>query len=131
MKQSLSTTAFFASLLVAGASAFVPAITGPRRAAAASGVCSSSTKLAETTASVDNDDKTEVREYFNTEGFNRWNKIYSESDDVNNVQLDIRNGHDQTIQKILNWMRDDDDIAGQHHQPMPLWQPVDPVQQQR
>lgn len=32
------------------------------------------------------DDKTEVREYFNNEGFNRWNKIYSESDDVNVVQ---------------------------------------------
>eukprot|EP00586_Coscinodiscus_wailesii_P005802 CAMPEP_0172481806 /NCGR_PEP_ID=MMETSP1066-20121228/7919_1 /TAXON_ID=671091 /ORGANISM="Coscinodiscus wailesii, Strain CCMP2513" /LENGTH=260 /DNA_ID=CAMNT_0013244431 /DNA_START=82 /DNA_END=864 /DNA_ORIENTATION=+ len=58
------------------------------------------------------DDKTEVREYFNTEGFNRWNKIYSESDDVNSVQLDIRNGHDQTIQKILNWIKADADIAG-------------------
>jgi magnesium-protoporphyrin O-methyltransferase len=58
------------------------------------------------------DDKTEVREYFNTEGFNRWNKIYSESDDINTVQLDIRNGHDQTIQKILNWIKADGDIAG-------------------
>ena len=58
------------------------------------------------------DDKTEVREYFNTEGFNRWNKIYSESDDVNSVQLDIRNGHDQTIQKILNWIAADGDIEG-------------------
>jgi len=58
------------------------------------------------------DDKTEVREYFNTEGFSRWNKIYSESDDVNSVQLDIRTGHDQTIQKILNWIADDGDIAG-------------------
>mmetsp|Transcript_2753 Transcript_2753/g.5969 ORF Transcript_2753/g.5969 Transcript_2753/m.5969 type:complete len:146 (+) Transcript_2753:433-870(+) len=58
------------------------------------------------------DDKTEVREYFNTEGFNRWNKIYSESDDVNSVQLDIRTGHDQTIQKILNWISDDGDIKG-------------------
>lgn len=53
------------------------------------------------------DDKTEVREYFNTEGFNRWNKIYSESDDVNSVQLDIRNGHDQTIQKIIDWIQSD------------------------
>jgi magnesium-protoporphyrin O-methyltransferase len=59
------------------------------------------------------DDKTEVREYFNTEGFNRWNKIYSESDDVNKVQLDIRNGHDQTIQKILNWVSADGDVEGQ------------------
>ena len=58
------------------------------------------------------DDKTEVREYFNTEGFNRWNKIYSESDDVNSVQLDIRTGHDQTIQKILKWVKEDGDIAG-------------------
>merc|ERR1712087_799984 len=45
-------------------------------------------------------------------GFNRWNKIYSESDDVNSVQLDIRTGHDQTIQKILNWVQADGDIAG-------------------
>ena len=58
------------------------------------------------------DDKTEVREYFNTEGFNRWNKIYSESDDVNSVQLDIRTGHDQTIQKILNWVEEDGNIKG-------------------
>ena len=58
------------------------------------------------------DDKTEVREYFNNEGFNRWNKIYSETDDVNSVQLDIRNGHDQTIQKILNWVEADGDIKG-------------------
>lgn len=53
-----------------------------------------------------------MREYFNNEGFNRWNKIYSESDEVNSVQLDIRNGHDQTIQKILNWIKDDGDIKG-------------------
>lgn len=58
------------------------------------------------------DDKTEVREYFNNEGFNRWNKIYSESDEVNSVQLDIRTGHDQTIQKVLKWVEDDGDIKG-------------------
>ena len=68
---------------------------------------SAPTRLASTV-----DDKTEVREYFNTEGFNRWNKIYSESDDVNSVQLDIRNGHDQTIQKILNWISADGNIKG-------------------
>jgi len=58
------------------------------------------------------DDKTEVREYFNTEGFNRWNKIYSESDEVNTVQMDIRTGHDQTIQKILKWVDDDANAKG-------------------
>jgi len=58
------------------------------------------------------DDKTEVREYFNTEGFSRWNKIYSESDEVNGVQLDIRDGHGQTIQKILNWIDADSNIKG-------------------
>jgi len=58
------------------------------------------------------DDKAEVREYFNNEGFSRWNKIYSESEEVNTVQLDIRTGHDQTIEKILNWIEADGDIKG-------------------
>jgi len=50
------------------------------------------------------DDKLEVEEYFNNEGFSRWNKIYSESDEVNSVQKDIRTGHQQTIDKVLNWI---------------------------
>jgi magnesium-protoporphyrin O-methyltransferase len=58
------------------------------------------------------DDKTEVRDYFNNEGFNRWNKIYSNSDEVNTVQLDIRKGHDMTISKIINWIKEDGNIAG-------------------
>mmetsp|Transcript_53932 Transcript_53932/g.151562 ORF Transcript_53932/g.151562 Transcript_53932/m.151562 type:complete len:259 (+) Transcript_53932:100-876(+) len=93
MKYSLA----ILSLLFAGSSAFVPTTSSPHVAVSLS-------------SSVD--DKTEVREYFNTEGFNRWNKIYSESDDVNSVQLDIRTGHDQTIQKILNWVQADGDIKG-------------------
>uniref|UniRef100_A0A7S2ECV1 Magnesium-protoporphyrin IX methyltransferase C-terminal domain-containing protein n=1 Tax=Trieres chinensis TaxID=1514140 RepID=A0A7S2ECV1_TRICV len=84
----------------AGVSAFAPATFAPR-------VSSTAVRMA-----VEVDDKTEVREYFNNEGFNRWNKIYSESDEVNSVQLDIRNGHDQTIQKILNWIEADGDIKG-------------------
>jgi magnesium-protoporphyrin O-methyltransferase len=54
------------------------------------------------------DDKAEVEKYFNGEGFSRWNKIYSESDEVNKVQLDIRNGHQQTIDKVLLWMGGED-----------------------
>lgn len=53
------------------------------------------------------DDKAEVKEYFNNDGFSRWNKIYSESGEVNKVQLDIRTGHQQTIDKVLNWMSDE------------------------
>lgn len=53
------------------------------------------------------DDKTEVREYFDTEGFSRWNKIYSNSEEVNSVQKDIRTGHQQTIDKVLNWLSTD------------------------
>ena len=45
-------------------------------------------------------DKEEVTEYFNNNGFERWNKIYSESDEVNDVQRDIRTGHAQTIDKV-------------------------------
>ena len=50
------------------------------------------------------DDKVEVESYFNNEGFSRWNKIYSESSEVNKVQLDIRTGHQQTIDKVLGWL---------------------------
>lgn len=56
---------------------------------------------------VNGDDKTEVREYFNTEGFKRWNRIYSEDGDVNKVQADIRVGHQQTVDKILGWLEAD------------------------
>ncbi|CAM9449862.1 unnamed protein product [Ectocarpus sp. 4 AP-2014] len=52
-------------------------------------------------------DKEEVTEYFNNNGFERWNKIYSESDEVNDVQRDIRTGHGQTIDKVLRWVEDD------------------------
>lgn len=52
-------------------------------------------------------DKVEVEEYFNNEGFSRWNKIYSESGEVNKVQLDIRTGHQQTIDKVLTWISDE------------------------
>eukprot|EP00968_Pinguiococcus_pyrenoidosus_P001929 scaffold97_cov261-Pinguiococcus_pyrenoidosus.AAC.20 len=64
-------------------------------------------------ASVEDKDKVEVTEYFNNEGFDRWNRIYSASEDVNNVQLDIRTGHDQTIAKVLKWVDEDGDAAGQ------------------
>jgi len=60
-------------------------------------------------AAIGVDDKEEVREYFNTNGFERWNKIYSESDEVNKVQLDIRTGHQITIDKILKWIDEDGD----------------------
>jgi magnesium-protoporphyrin O-methyltransferase len=39
--------------------------------------------------SLKSNDKVEVKEYFDNEGFNRWNKIYSNSDEVNRVQLGI------------------------------------------
>lgn len=57
------------------------------------------------------DDKTVVREYFNSTGFDRWRRIYGEGE-VNKVQLDIRKGHQQTIDTVLAWLRDDGDMAG-------------------
>jgi len=50
------------------------------------------------------DDKVEVKEYFNNEGFNRWSRIYSEDGEVNAVQLDIRTGHAETVDKVLGWV---------------------------
>ena len=48
-----------------------------------------------------------ITEYFNKEGFDRWNKIYSETGEVNSVQLDIRQGHQQTIDKVLAWLENE------------------------
>lgn len=45
-----------------------------------------------------------VKKYFNTSGYDRWKKIYGETDDVNKVQLDIRQGHAQTVEKVLKWI---------------------------
>ena len=53
------------------------------------------------------DDKAEVKEYFNNEGFNRWSRIYSEDAEVNSVQKDIRTGHAQTVDKVLAWVDSD------------------------
>ncbi len=49
------------------------------------------------------DDKKIVTDYFNTTGFDRWNRIYSETGTVNSVQEDIRNGHAETVEQILEW----------------------------
>jgi len=55
------------------------------------------------------DDKTIVREYFNSTGFDRWRRIYGDGE-VNKVQLDIRNGHQQTVDTVINWLKDDGNL---------------------
>jgi magnesium-protoporphyrin O-methyltransferase len=57
------------------------------------------------------DDKTIVQDYFNSTGFDRWQRIYGEGD-VNKVQLDIRLGHQQTVDKVLGWLKADRDLSG-------------------
>lgn len=57
------------------------------------------------------DDKTIVKEYFNSTGFDRWRRIYGDGE-VNKVQLDIRNGHQQTVDKVLGWLKADNNLAG-------------------
>ena len=52
------------------------------------------------------DEKTEVVNYFNGTGFDRWNRIYSESDDVNKVQRNIRIGHQKTVDDVLKWIKE-------------------------
>ncbi|MBW4527880.1 MAG: magnesium protoporphyrin IX methyltransferase [Phormidium tanganyikae FI6-MK23] len=56
------------------------------------------------------DDKTEVREYFNATGFDRWQRIYGDGE-VNKVQLDIRTGHQQTVDTLLSWLKSDGNLA--------------------
>jgi magnesium-protoporphyrin O-methyltransferase len=57
------------------------------------------------------DDKTVVREYFNATGFDRWRRIYGNGD-VNKVQLDIRKGHQQTVDTLLSWFYADGNLPG-------------------
>ncbi|MEO1464815.1 MAG: magnesium protoporphyrin IX methyltransferase [Cyanobacteria bacterium J06633_1] len=59
------------------------------------------------------DDKAVVKDYFNQKGFDRWRRIYGETDDVNKVQKKIREGHQQTIDTVVNWLKDDGNLAEQ------------------
>ena len=56
-------------------------------------------------------EKQEVKGYFETTGFDRWNRIYSESDDVNKVQRNIRIGHQKTVDEVLAWIKDSDELS--------------------
>lgn len=56
-------------------------------------------------------DKEIVRDYFNSTGFDRWRRIYGEGD-VNRVQQDIRTGHQQTVDYVLSWFKNDKNASG-------------------
>ena len=51
-------------------------------------------------------EKLEVATYFNGMGFERWNRIYSESKEVNKVQRNIRIGHQKTVDDVLKWIKE-------------------------
>jgi magnesium-protoporphyrin O-methyltransferase len=57
------------------------------------------------------DDKAIVKEYFNNTGFDRWQRIYGDGE-VNQVQLDIRTGHQQTVDTLLEWFQADNNLEG-------------------
>ena len=56
-------------------------------------------------------DKAVVKDYFNQTGFDRWRRIYGDTTDVNKVQQDIRNGHQQTIDTVVGWLKTDGNLA--------------------
>lgn len=55
------------------------------------------------------DEKMIVRDYFNSTGFDRWRRIYGDGE-VNKIQLDIRNGHQQTVDTVLGWLKADNNL---------------------
>jgi magnesium protoporphyrin O-methyltransferase len=61
---------------------------------------------------VKSSDKEVVQDYFNTTGFERWRKIYSDSAKVSKVQLDIREGHQRTVDQVLYWLKQSGSLAG-------------------
>jgi magnesium-protoporphyrin O-methyltransferase len=56
------------------------------------------------------DDKTVVKDYFNSTGFDRWRRIYGDGE-VNKVQQDIRIGHQQTVDTVLSWLEADGNLT--------------------
>ncbi len=56
-------------------------------------------------------DKAIVKDYFNAVGFDRWRRIYGETEEVNKVQKDIRLGHQQTIDTVTEWLQADGNLA--------------------
>lgn len=55
-------------------------------------------------------DKAIVKDYFNATGFDRWRRIYGNAEDVNKVQQDIRIGHQQTIDTVIEWLQQDGNL---------------------
>ncbi len=56
-------------------------------------------------------EKAEVVSYFNGMGFDRWNRIYSDSGEVNKVQRNIRLGHQKTVDDVLSWLNESEDLS--------------------
>ena len=56
-------------------------------------------------------EKAEVANYFNGMGFERWNRIYSDSNDVNKVQRNIRIGHQKTVDDVLSWIKESGELS--------------------
>ncbi|GAX83948.1 hypothetical protein CEUSTIGMA_g11372.t1 [Chlamydomonas eustigma] len=69
-------------------------------------------RRSEQMAQTGGDESEAVKNYFNTVGFERWRKIYGETDEVNRVQLDIRNGHAKTVEKVLGWLYEEGGVEG-------------------
>ena len=63
-------------------------------------------------ASAKQAEKAEVQAYFESTGFERWNRIYSDSDAVNKVQRNIRIGHQKTVDSVLAWLQEQGNLAG-------------------
>jgi magnesium-protoporphyrin O-methyltransferase len=56
------------------------------------------------------EDKIVVKDYFNSIGFDRWRRIYGDGE-VNKVQLDIRTGHQKTVDKVIGWLKNDGNLS--------------------
>jgi magnesium-protoporphyrin O-methyltransferase len=63
-------------------------------------------------ASAKQAEKAEVQAYFESTGFERWNRIYSDSEEVNKVQRNIRIGHQKTVDAVLAWLQEQGNLAG-------------------
>ena len=60
-------------------------------------------------------EKSEVKDYFNGTGFDRWNKIYSKSEEINTVQKNIRKGHQKTVDDVISYIKTYTDLTKKNY----------------
>lgn len=85
-------------------------VTQPQASPTSIDPAGTATSIPAKTTKPTSEDKAIVKDYFNTTGFDRWQRIYGDGE-VSKVQRDIREGHQRTIDLVTYWLKTDAELA--------------------